>query len=87
MNNQTWAERKLAEYAVFAKKSTAQIGAIGITESTQFWHTALNQLWLELEKLRPGTCDCTGAKYECEHWGSHETLDAAIALVSTKHTK
>lgn len=39
----------------------------------------------EVEKLDPPPCDCTGAKFECEHWGRHETVsDIQSLLKSTK---
>lgn len=31
------------------------------------------------ENMLPDECDCTGAKYECEHWGRHETINESIA--------
>jgi len=48
------------------------------------WHKqSLKQFIDELiefeENMLPDECDCTGAKYECEHWGRHETINESIA--------
>jgi len=53
-------------------------------ESVMDWHKqSLKQFIDELiefeENMLPDECDCTGAKYECEHWGRHETINESIA--------
>ncbi|MDZ4785403.1 MAG: hypothetical protein SGJ02_04935 [bacterium] len=40
----------------------------------------------EIEKLRGGTCDCVGGKYNCEHWGRHEFADALLLFLDTNPT-
>ena len=42
----------------------------------------LGELEEKISKLRPDSCDCEGAKYECEHWGKHENIDATLSLIS-----
>lgn len=38
----------------------------------------------EIEKLRPDTCNCVGAEFECEHWGRHEVIDEILAIIKRK---
>jgi len=48
-------------------------------------HQILQAVEEEVGKLDPPPCDCTGAKFECEHWGRHETAsDIQFLLKSTK---
>ncbi len=34
-----------------------------------------------IEKLRPDACSCSGAKFECEHWGRHEMVDEVLEII------
>lgn len=36
----------------------------------------LKEQVVEVEKLIPNLCDCTGVEYACEHWGKHEAVKA-----------
>lgn len=50
---------------------------------TSGFNTAKERAVETIEKLRPSTtCDCTGAKYECEHWGRHEMIDQVLEAIN-----
>lgn len=42
----------------------------------------LENIESEIEELRPESCSCSNGKNECEHWGIHETVDSAKAIIS-----
>lgn len=42
----------------------------------------LEEIESEIEELRPESCNCSTGKNECEHWGTHETVDSAKAIIS-----
>ena len=50
-------------------------------------NTTLKEIEEEVEKMRPHSCDCSGAKYECEHWGRHEIIDDIKQLIHQKLIK
>jgi hypothetical protein len=54
-----------------------------ISEAIKQWHTqSIKQiLQAEVQYLCgqiPEACDCTGAKFECEHWGRHQAITNQI---------
>ena len=55
------------------------------TRIADFWLSIIKEreekLVERIEELYPEKCNCVGAKYECEHWGRHETIQDIIKLI------
>jgi hypothetical protein len=62
---------------------------VGSKPTSDFWlqkmlehkERLIKEVGVEVEKLRPAPCNCIGAKYECEHWGRHETCDEVLDIL------
>jgi len=47
----------------------------------------LESIKKEIDMNRNEACDCTGAKFECEHWGFNQALDYSISILDSHINK
>lgn len=58
-----------------------------LTQKDQEHKAELESIKKEIDMNRNEACDCTGAKFECEHWGFNQALDYSISILDSHINK
>ncbi len=84
-------KKEIDDFLNWFKKEGDKEYPIYIPQIAKYWLSKLRShdlaLKEKIEGMRPGECICSGAEYECEHWGRYETIDDVLSLFNQENEK